>query len=165
MKLTLLFLLPLFLSACNPLPFNPTPTPSVPASAMCPTLDVDKDYDDDPFHFLELSPELEARVLDAARRAVHNPNINMPVGEILGFAATFRYTPTVLKAAVAVQRSDGSWYYRNIKVQFEYTGDPPYSFTDDHRSFVDVYIYERPGEGCIIESAIDRDQHPRTIGV
>ena len=130
--------------------------------ASCPTIDFDKDYDDDPYpyDFLDLNPYLEGQVIEAARRAIDNPNITMPMGEIMGFRATMQYTPSVSRDDVATERSDGSWYYKTVELRFRYT-DGTVRYGEDGYSTVKVWLRERPWLGCHVQDAHTPYQIPR----
>ena len=167
----------LFCSACiDILPGSATPhppatalpaaTPRPPATALpaataiveapphhCPTIDFDKEYDQAPVDFLDLEPDLERKIIEAAKRAINNPNILIPYGEIYGLRATRSYTPSISESELAIERSDGSWYYRRLTVWYRYTdGSVEYS-SDDSASQVEVYVLEYPGHGCEVEQA------------
>lgn len=128
--------------------------------AQCPTIDFDKDYDDNPYDFLDLSPYLEGLVLEAAKRAIENPNITIPIGEVRGFRATMQYTPSVSRDDVAIERSDGSWYYKTIVLGFRYT-DGTMNYSDDGYSTAKVWLREHVWLGCQVQRAYARYQIPQ----
>ena len=128
--------------------------------ASCPTIDFDKDYDDDPYDYLDLNPYLEGQVIEAARRAINNPNITFPIGEFRGFRATMQYTPSVSRDDVAIERSDGSWYYKTVELGFRYT-DGAVRYGEDGYSTVKVWLGEHTWLGCHVQDARTPFQIPR----
>ena len=128
--------------------------------ASCPTIDFDKEYDDDPYDFLDLNPYLEGQVVEAARRAIDNPNITVPIGEFRGFRATDQYTPSVSEDDLAIERGNGSWYYKTVELRFRYT-DGTIRYGEDGYSTVKVWLRERPFLGCLVEEAHTPYQIPR----
>ena len=128
--------------------------------ASCPTIDFDRDFDDDPYDFLDLNSYLERQVIEAAGRAIDNPNITMPIGEIRGFRATMQYTPSVSGDDVAIERGNDSWYYKTVELQFRYT-DGTVRYGEDGYSTVKVWLREHPWLGCHVQDAYTPYQIPR----
>ena len=128
--------------------------------ASCPTIDFHKDDDDDPYDFLGLNPYLERQVIEAARRAIDNANITMHIGEVRGFRATSQYTPSVSGNDLAIERGNGSWYYKTIELRFRYT-DGTVRYGEDGYSTVKVWLRERPWFGCHVQDAHTPYKIPR----